>query len=130
MDKKVTELEFEAGDNKEYKVEAIWDSAVYANKAEGHLPGLYNLVLWKRYLKEKNTWEPSFVVQHLKKLINSFYKEHLEKPTATSPPINSALPMARPIVKPTRPITKRKRGRPANSADKWARNWVLDACNI
>ena len=34
--------EFEPGDNdKEYEVEAIWDSAVYATKADGHLPGLY-----------------------------------------------------------------------------------------
>ena len=33
VDKKVMELEFEAGNNKEYKVKAIWDSAVYANKA-------------------------------------------------------------------------------------------------
>ena len=42
--KKVRELD--AGDNsKEYKVEAIWNSAVYANKSElGHLLGLYYLV--------------------------------------------------------------------------------------
>ena len=44
MDKKVTKLEFETSNSKEYKVEAIWDSAVYANKAESHLPGLYYLV--------------------------------------------------------------------------------------
>ena len=29
VDKQVMEPEFEAGDSKEYKVEAIWDSAVY-----------------------------------------------------------------------------------------------------
>ena len=45
MDKKVTELEFKAGNSKEYKVEAIWDSAVYVNKAESHLPGLYYLIV-------------------------------------------------------------------------------------
>ena len=44
MDKKVTELEFEANDSEEYKVEAIWNSAVYANKVKSHLPGLYYLV--------------------------------------------------------------------------------------
>ena len=38
------EPEFDAGDNKKYKVEAIEDSAVYAKKAERHLPGLYYLV--------------------------------------------------------------------------------------
>ena len=38
--------EFELGnDNKEYKVEAIRDSAVYAKKADRHLPGLYYLVV-------------------------------------------------------------------------------------
>ena len=56
VDKRVKELEFKAGDSEEYKVEAIWDSAVYASKSEsGQLPGLYCLVAWKGYLKEENT---------------------------------------------------------------------------
>ena len=43
VDEQVTELE--AGDSKEYKVEAIQDSALYVSKLElGQLPGLYNLV--------------------------------------------------------------------------------------
>ena len=37
--------EFEPGDDKEYEVEAIRDSAVYAKEADGHLPGLYYLVV-------------------------------------------------------------------------------------
>ena len=45
IDKKLTKLEFEFGKNKEYKVKAIWNSAVYANKAKSHLLGLYYLVL-------------------------------------------------------------------------------------
>ena len=53
-------------------------------------------------------------IQLLKKLICYFYKKHLEKPVATSPPNNPALTMAGPTVKPTRPITKRKQGQPAN----------------
>ena len=44
MVEKVTELESEAAISKDYKVEAIWDSAVYANKAESHLPELYYLI--------------------------------------------------------------------------------------
>ena len=36
--------EFELGNDKKYKVEAIRDSAVYAKKADGDLPGLYYLV--------------------------------------------------------------------------------------
>ena len=56
-----------------------------------------------------------------KKLISSFHKDHPEKPIAISPPINSVLPMARPIDKPT---TKRKQGRPVKSASKQAKNWI------
>ncbi len=49
-------MEFENDDNnKKYKIKAICDSAIYASKLEGHLPGLYYLVLWKNYLKEENT---------------------------------------------------------------------------
>ena len=118
VDEKVTELDFEAGDSEEYKVEAIRDSAVYARESEGHLLGLYYLVAWKGYPEEENTWEPVSAVQHLKKLISSFHKDHPKKPTATSPPVDFPPPMARPTVKPAKPITKRKRGQPANSANK------------
>ena len=44
VDKKITKLEFEAGNSKEYKIQAIWDSAVYASKAKNDLLGLYYLV--------------------------------------------------------------------------------------
>ena len=94
VDKKVTEFEFETGNSGEYKVEAIWNNAVYANKTECYLPGLYYLVVSKGYLKEKNIWKPSSAVQHLKKLIISFHKEHPEKSTATFPSIDSAPPIS------------------------------------
>ena len=58
VDKKVRQKKFNISDNDsgEYKIEAIWDSAIYAKELKtGHLPGLYYLILWKRYLKEKNT---------------------------------------------------------------------------
>ena len=118
--------ELDAGDNSnKYKVEAIWDSAVYANKSEsGHLPDLYYLVAWKGYPKKENPCKLLSAVQHLKKLISSFYKSYLEKPTTTSSPINSALLMAKPTIKPTQPITKRKQGQSANSTNKQAKkNW-------
>ena len=38
------EPEFDADDNKEYKVKAIKASAIYAKKLEGHLLGLYYLI--------------------------------------------------------------------------------------
>ena len=42
---KTTQLEFEAGNDKEYKIERIQDSAVYAMESEAdYLPGLYYLV--------------------------------------------------------------------------------------
>ena len=48
--------EFEPGDDKEYKIEAIWDSVVYAKESEsGHLLGFYYLVSWKRYSEEETT---------------------------------------------------------------------------
>ena len=62
MDEKITKLEIKAGDSKEYKMEVIWDRAIYANKAKSYLPGLYYLVAWKKYSKKENIWEPSFSV--------------------------------------------------------------------
>ena len=123
VDENVTELEFDASNSKEYKVETIRDSAVYAMELElGHLPGLYYLVAWKGYPKEENTWEPFLAVHYLRKLIRLFHKDHPEKPKATAPPINSAPPMATSTVMPTaRFTTKRKRGQPANSANKRAK---------
>ena len=130
VSKEVQELDAGNENSEKYEVEAIWDSAVYANESEsGYLPGLYYLVTWKGYPKEENTWESSSAVQHLKKLISSFHKDHPEKLTATFPCIDSAPPMAGPIVKPTaKTTTKQKRGRPANNASKQAKNWAHTVC--
>ena len=51
------ETELDVGNNSgEYKVEIIWDSAVYAKDSESsHLSGLYYLVSWKKYPEEVNT---------------------------------------------------------------------------
>ena len=48
-------FEFEAGNNKEYKVEGIQDSAIYAKESVEQLPGLYYLIMWKSYSKKENT---------------------------------------------------------------------------
>ena len=95
-------------------MEAIWDSAVYARESEsGHLSGLYYLVSWKWYPEEENTWEPASAVQHLRKLISLFHKNHPDKPTTTSLAIDTASPMARPTIRPTVKTSKafkQKRG--------------------
>ena len=103
VDEEVKQIEFDVdNDNsRKYKVEAIWDSVVYARESEGHLPGLYYLVSWKGYPEEENTWEPTLAVQHLSKLINWFYKDHLDKPSTTSEVINTVPPIDKPTVKPT-----------------------------
>ena len=102
------DFKFAAGNNKEYEVDGIWDSAVYAKEsATGQLPGLYYMVSWKGYFKEKNTWEPASAIQHLWKLVTVYHKDIPEKPTATSLPINVAPPIARPTAAPTK-----KRGQP------------------
>ena len=85
--------------NKEYKVEAIQDTTVYAKKVDGHLPGLYYLIAWKSYPEEENTWEPSLAIIRLQKMVNTFHKDQLEKLTAISASLDSAPPMAKPIVK-------------------------------
>ena len=91
--------ELDAGNESgEYEVEAIQNSAIYAKKVDGHLLGLYYLVAWKGYPEEKNTWEPSLTVMHLQKMISTFHKDHLGKPTVTSPPLDTIPSMTRLIV--------------------------------
>ncbi len=90
--------EFEAINNKEYEFETIIDSTVYGKEANNQIPGFYYLVLWKGYLEEENTWEPSAAVKYLRKLINTFYKQHLKKSIAISLPLNFALPIAKPTI--------------------------------
>ena len=87
-------------DSGKYKIEAIWNNAVYARELMGYLPGLYYLVFWKDYLEKENTWKPASAVQHLRKLISLFYKNYSNKPTAISEAIDTVPPMAKPIIKP------------------------------
>ena len=97
-------MELDAGNDKgrEYNVEALHDSVVYARKLEsGYLPGLFYLVSWKGYLKEENTCKSASAVQHLKKLIRSFYNNHSNKSIAIFKAIDTAPPMARPTIRPT-----------------------------
>lgn len=49
---KIYQLTLDKNNNKEYKVNKIWDNKVYAKEPEGHLPGLYYLVSGKGYAKK------------------------------------------------------------------------------
>ena len=94
--------ELDAGNKSgKYKIEAIWDSAFYIKELEsGYFSRLNYQVFWKDYLEEKNTWKPYLAVQYFRKLINLFYKNHLNKPIIISKAINNAPPMAKPTIKP------------------------------
>lgn len=99
--------ELEPDNNKEHVMEAIRDSAIYVKKADKHLPKLYYLVVWKGYLEEKNTWESFLAVIYLVEIVNTVHKDHPEKLTATSAPLDSALSMAKPIIQLS---TRQKQG--------------------
>ena len=122
VDDENTAAKLDAGNESgKYKIEAIRDSAVHMKESEsGHLPGLYYLVLWKRYPKEENIWEPASAVQQLRKLISSFHKNYPDKPTATFSAIDTVPLMARPIVKLAEP-PKQKQRQQANSTNKRAK---------
>ncbi len=101
MNNTIAQLELDKGNSEEYEVKVIRDSEVYGKESDsGHLPGLYYLVSWKGYLEEENTWKLALAVLYLRKLISTFYYDYPEKPTAASPPINSAPPIARLTIKP------------------------------
>ena len=48
------DFEFKTGNNKEYEVEGIQNSAIYAKESARQLLGLYYLVLWKSYPEKIN----------------------------------------------------------------------------
>lgn len=100
VDKNPTQQKFDADNKKEFKIEEIWDNVIYAKESKGHLLGLYYLILWKNYLKKKNTWEPILSVQHLQKLISIFHKDDPNKSIAIASLVDITLSMDRLMIKP------------------------------
>ena len=114
------DVKFEAKSNKEYKIEAIINSAMYGQQANNdQMLSLYYLVLWKGYPEKENTQELLLTIIYLWKLISIFYKQHPEKLTATSLPLDFAPPMARPTVLKE---PKQKYDWPSKRANKRSRN--------
>ena len=102
----ITQLKFKASDDEKYELEGIRNSAVCVRESKDHLPGLYYLIFWKKYLEEENTQEPASAILHLKKFISLFHKNHPDKPTAISKALDIASSMAKPTVRPI--ATKQK----------------------
>ena len=61
---------------------------------------------------------------HLRKIISTFHKDHLKKPLVTSSLVDSALPIAKPSVKPIKPSAKQKQGYPTSST-KQVKEWDI-----
>ena len=118
VDKTTFQMELDKGNSKKYVVEVICNSTVYKKKSEGYLPSFYYLVFWKGYLEEENTWELILAIQHFWRLVTIFHYDHPDKPTATSPPINSTQLMAKLIVKSRAgvPSFQQKQSRPAKDS--------------
>ena len=102
------QLNIEFSNNKEYKVNGIQDSTIYAKESTEQLPGLYYLDSWKSYSEEENTWELALAIQYLQRLVTAYQKNNLKKPIMISVPVNTTLPMARLTIKPTIALTKKQ----------------------
>lgn len=105
MDKNITQLDFNVGKNKEYKVETIRDIIVYAIESKsGHLLVFYYLVLWKNCLEKENTLELASMVQYIGKLISLLHKNHPNKLIAIFLSIDTISLIVRLIIKPIKLI--------------------------
>ena len=96
MDKKTVEQLKFGSNNKEYKVEDIYNSAIYAKKLKaGHLLGFYYLISQKSYSEDESIQKPASAMQHLWKWVSISYKDHCNKITTIFLPINLALSMTK-----------------------------------
>ena len=104
------DFEIEIGNNNKYKVDGIWNNAIYARElAIEQLPRLYYLVLLKGYSEDGNTWGPASAIQHFRKLVITYHNDNSKKLIATSAFVDIASPMTRPIA---HILIKQKWGQP------------------
>ena len=64
-------------------------------------------MFWKDYPEEEDTWEPCLAVIYFWKIVSTFHKNHLEKPTLTSPLLDTVPSIVQLIIKLP---AKQKRG--------------------
>ena len=60
-------------------------------------------------------------MQHLRKFISLFHKEHPDKSTATSKVIDITPPIARPTISPNTKLIKQKQGCSIKNVSKYAK---------
>ena len=94
VDQKIAnQLELEEGKQAEQEFDSIIDSMVFVKKAiDGRPPGLYYLIHWKGKTHVEDTWEPVEGISHLRRLLKKYHGKNLDKPTATSLPVDKGAP--------------------------------------
>lgn len=56
-------VKLDAGNNKKYELETIWDIEIYTKELESYFPlTLCYSVLWKSYREKENILEPILIV--------------------------------------------------------------------
>ncbi len=89
MEKTIIILEFQAGNDKKYEVERIWDNVIYTRKSKDHLLDFYYQVSYNSCFEEENTGESTLTIQYIWKLISTFHKNNAKKLRATSLSVNT-----------------------------------------
>ena len=107
---------YDRPDDGEYEVEGIWDSAVYARESEGYPLGLSITGSRGKTISRKKTSGSLHWPSNTSRNWLAPSKGEPDRPTVTSPPNDTAPPMAKPSIQPNKPettkATKRKRDRP------------------
>ena len=66
-------------------MEGIYKIFAYTKKLEvNQSSSFYYLISKKNYSEDINNCKPGLAIQYLQKLVSNFYKNHINKPTATS----------------------------------------------
>ena len=98
--KAVPSLPIEVEGEKEYVVEEVIDSRMRRGK-------LQYLVKWEGYTTENNTWEPSQNLEHAKKKVDDYYRQHPSAPRSIRMDLFAMIPF-QSITNHTDPVITKK----------------------